>query len=460
MGNCLDCIRRSLSSGDNSERVKELDSVLVQDDSLQVLSSPSGEKGTLKQTRSEDTVNNLEKCEEGGLTGIRSDTIKLEEYGEGELTGVRSVSYSPSNPKVIRRLFESQSPSLTPEGSEEDSLAGVASYEPAGRKRGGAVVDVNYCNEHELCVVGFTREEARAVISHRIAHGKFRRTSEVETVKGISGETWQRAKSKISLVPASSLIHLSSPRQKRNVKCEKYRVRKFDTKEVITIVDRHDEDEDVKIIGEGKSLKRDIKQPTVDLNHANVHELRCVGFDQVTSHEVVNYRIQRQGFRSIDEIKCIPGVTDDTFDRVSTRLALSPIKSVSTRRRRRSVGSNAISSLTDPSRSPLNKLHIAFSASAEDAALVPAPDMSSFRKDSSASRTSLSNGVAYGSEPCGTTPVILEAESVVPRSPLSLGKSANKSIRIATWNLQCFSNEKVGNLAVLEVVCATIIRHG
>lgn len=35
-----------------------------------------------------------------------------------------------------------------------------------------------------------------------------------------------------------------------------------------------------------------------------------------------------------------------------------------------------------------------------------------------------------------------------------------RSVRIATWNLQCFSQQKVANSGVLEVVCLTLLMHG
>ena len=448
MGNCLEYVRdsskskRVSNSGEEGHVLKEL---LLQDENHNQHPSSSLEESGSKQARSEGTAR-LEEHKEEGLSVSARTKLSPE-----------NSTHSPPKPKVVRRLFENQSPSsLTPSGSQAPP-ADIGD-DDSFRRKGGAVVDVNYCNEHELCVVGFTREEARAVINHRKAHGKYKRTTEVEAVEGISRDTWLKAKSKISLVPPSALLHLNLSQQKKKWKKDDTK-KDVDTKEVIIILDSDDEADEVQVIGETRAPERNVKQPTVDLNRANVHELCCIGFDQATSQEVVNCRIRRQGFCSIDEIKSVSGVTDDTFNRVSPRLSLSPMssKSVSARKIRkpkRSMGSSGISPLVDPSYSPLNGMHIAFGIVDNEATPVPA-NGAVLREEATSLNTPHSRA-APAADPF-TTPTLVAA--AVPQSPPSSARRINESIRVATWNLQCFSNKKASNSAVLEVVCTTILRH-
>ena len=476
MGNCLDGLKNSargrphnIDGVKNSARgrphniedrqksakikhEKELDSVLLNE------SSREDKSGNNKQSDSNYGDQNED-------TNVRSESFHptLDKSPRDSDTG--QVSYPPSlaSSTVVRRLFDSprkinrvdKSSAKSPFDGAEDaaSVAIKARHRDDaihGGDVGGATVDINRCNEHQLLVVGFSIHEARAVIHYRCLHGRFQNTTDVKAVPGLSEETWLKVKSRLTLVPSAAL-HFKSSHPKNKTSTFKNTVgqngikSQEDEKDVIVLSD--DEDDDVQIIDE-KS------RPTVDLNHANVHQLLCIGMPESLAQEIINYRVAKRGFNLIDEIKNVPGMSEATFSKFSQRLTLSQVnpKVYSTPKKRSRNLPLMPSPISKACYSPGKDMFVMFG---EDTS----PSKQYTAGDNGASPNNTLREDVPSSDYCTPRKKAAAAASVLPRSPASSTKG-QKSIRIATWNLQCFSNKKVSNAGVLETVCTTILKHG
>ena len=429
---------------------KELASVLLKDENSRVLDDCPSDSGGNNKQPSNDGAAQIEednRCPRPAfLKGL-----------DGE-----ADSYSPTKSTVVRRLFNSpKKPHSDRLPSSPNTLNMPLEYsedECRSGKKGRATVDVNTANNHQLCVVGFTKAQSHDIINYRILHGRFHCVTDVKAVPGISEETWLNVQSRITLVPSSALIHIRSPQDSFSSSTERvskpYNGKIQSRSEDVIVLDSDDDDDDVQII------EKDEKRATVDLNHANIHQLCCVGFNKSQSQDVIKYRINAHGFDSIDEIKCVPSISEPTFTEVSKRLTLTPVKSrrstpKETPRRRVRSHSMIPSPVQKPCYSPGKDMFLVFGAddsNQPNGSLTLHDQLNSHAK--SHINASFPNGVSSRS------PVTPRGTIGSPKSPGSSAGRGTKSIRVATWNLQCFSTKKVDNPGVLEVVCTTIIRHG
>ena len=140
----------------------------------------------------------------------------------------------------------------------------------------------------------------------------------------------------------------------------------------------------------------------VNVNTANVHELCALkGVTPQLANSIVDYRCTRGNFRSVADLSNVPGITPEVLQAIQKKYTiecdLQPSKS---KRGRKGQQNN--------------------------------------RKKSA--------------------PDYLESHATQEEKPRWPG-STGKAIRVASWNLKCFSSEKAADSSVMEIVCQTILNH-
>ena len=140
----------------------------------------------------------------------------------------------------------------------------------------------------------------------------------------------------------------------------------------------------------------------INVNTANVHELCALkGVTPRLANSIVNYRCTRGNFRSVADLSNVPGITPDVLQAIQKKYTIEYD--------------------LQPSKSKTG------------------------RKDQKNNRNK-------------STPDCLESHATQGEKPRRPG-STGKTIRVASWNLKCFSSEKAADSSVMEVVCQTILNH-
>jgi DNA uptake protein ComE-like DNA-binding protein len=64
----------------------------------------------------------------------------------------------------------------------------------------------------------------------------------------------------------------------------------------------------------------------MDINRMTKDDFRSVGLPDNVAKNVVEYRDKHDGFKSIDELSKVPGVTPEMLSPIRDRLGMSPAK--------------------------------------------------------------------------------------------------------------------------------------
>lgn len=407
-----------------------------------------------------------DKPQDSGTVGVVDPQREL---GIGVGTDWTKPSSSSSRPKAARRLFSDCSPKLTAPlshgnvsstyGSSQSPSAhsrnhngvaiGSAPSQDIDNSNHSSAVDVNYANVHQLCVIGLTRTQAEAVVTHRVnTHRHFQSKEELRLILGIDEEKWLRIKARITLIPAGLGIT-------ENAYCS---AREGGL--------RHTEH------SEGAEKRR----ISVNINLCNYYELCVVGLSKSQASAVVDYRVRNGYYTSTEQIKAVPGISDQTYHFVRSKLTLVPGQQSkhlsSSRKQRLKNNSLALNS------SPLHRVWHSPST------ILPAFTVSDYQSDVRSPHTQNSlaavdsstsprviasqrrNGSLAGASPLSVNspihPVVFVSPNVTNKcSPrVSGGRTSKGTVRITSWNLQCFNEKKTETPGVLEVVCSVILQHG
>lgn len=326
-----------------------------------------------------------------------------------EWTGRRRLD-NKEKPKAVRKLFppvETSDHLISSKTTSDNddalvitedctSLPSVATLLSSSH----GTVDVNFANVHQLRVIGLTDKQAEAVVEGRARKGHFQSKEAVKQVGEIDDVTWPRVQPRITLVPAG----LGATRN-GGIKGSRAEVVR---------------DQDA-ISGASPG------GVSVDLNRCNYQELCVVGLNKSQAQAVVDHRYRNGPFSSTEDIKLLPCISEEAYRLIRHKLTLVPGKASpaqrlggpsSSKKRRVRNGSLAVNS------SPLHSIWNSPST------ILPAFAVDEGEGASAEARCS-------------------------PR-----GSGGKSSVRIASWNLQCFNEKKVENAGVLEVVCSTILQHG
>ncbi len=328
-----------------------------------------------------------------------------------------SKSNHPSTqPKVVRRLFE-------------ESPSGSVDHEGSDARR-GAVLDINYSNNHQLRVIGLNRIQADSIINYRVQYGHFMNKEELRNVPGIDYETWCRINPKITLVPNGS--HNFIRPSLRHVVHQKSNE-----------------------LPEGIEVNR---SSTVDINYSNYHELCVMGLSKLQAMALVDYRSKHGHFTCTDDIKEI--ITDEVYQKIQQRLTCTkqmtprstPLSSSKIRRSggKRSLIPRPVHQLLNSSNGFLptlgfdNSLGTRSNSEPDIFAYPPKvqPKFYTPPKDKKLRSDQFQHLHGY--------------PSASPR----LSGTKSGIVRIASWNLQCLTEKKIAYEGVMETICTVILKHG
>ena len=62
----------------------------------------------------------------------------------------------------------------------------------------------------------------------------------------------------------------------------------------------------------------------MDVNTANNHQLSVVGFTKAQSQDIINYQILHGRFHCVTDVKAVPGISEETWLKVQSRITLVP----------------------------------------------------------------------------------------------------------------------------------------
>lgn len=177
----------------------------------------------------------------------------------------------------------------------------------------------------------------------------------------------------------------------------------------------------------------------VCVNTANVFQLMKVkGIGQTLAENIVTYRDKKGPFTNLDDLIKIKGIGQQTLGAIKPQLTLDEGSipdslSYSSSKKSSNVNNSAI-----PSRASDTSFN------SENHSINPSNEFSK------ASLENLLDQLGPFSE-----------KPVRPVVDYPTFKCNNRNaVRIASWNLQCFSEEKASNPGVRDVVCMTILENG
>ena len=140
----------------------------------------------------------------------------------------------------------------------------------------------------------------------------------------------------------------------------------------------------------------------INVNTANVYELCALkGVTPQLANSIVDYRCTQGNFRSVADLSNVPGITPEVLQAIQKKYTIECV--------------------LPPSKSKMGR-----------------KGQKNNRKKS--------------------VPDYLESHATQGEKPRWPG-STGKTIRVATWNLKCFSSEKAADSSVMEIVCQTILNH-
>lgn len=351
-------------------------------------------------------------------------------------------------PGVVRRLFG--------DASAESPTAQDAIYKKRSR------VDVNYANVHELCALGLSKEQAGNVVAFRVQQRRhFRDKNELKKVPGIDDETWLRLKHGVTLVPSDM--------------CER---------DVADFATGYSGNAQNHTIPSGFKASRDSLESeyqgvsggrmSVHLNSCNYHELSVVGFTKLQATAVVNYRVLNGPFTSKESIRRVPGISEETYTRVHSKLSLAPSGTPRKHSQKRQGGQQRRTPSLALKSSPVHGVW-----QSTVSTIFPSFGISSNQSRDTvpsniphgARYSSLSNTQCKDIERCSDVKALRDVNlpsgvsyhgdmKASPRSRLSGSGVGAVTLRIASWNLQVFTDDKACRPGVLEVICCVIVQHG
>ncbi len=381
--------------------------------------------------------------------------------------------------------------------SESIPLSSRVGYDSSPASRHGSLVDVNYANVHQLRVIGLSMEQAEAVVRYRVSQCQhFRTKEEIRNVHQIDEATWLRVKSRLTLVP-SGLDGRTENSSQKSPKSRQVTIGDPTPQYALgrpaqylssgDFAGKLSDNLDTKQVGEDEAaLENTGGKSIVDLNFSNYHELCVLGMSKTQALAVIDYRVKNGKFTSIEAIKNVSGISEVDYQRVKSRLTLVPNTSYSRGNRHSSPKKNHVSgrkkNFLACDASPVHqlwhspvKILPAFGIGSHESAREPQSPFTPYRITPQGQQGLSQRGADVGATNnlCEDSFTIERGNISSPSSikspsfpkvqrPLKLSgaKSSGGSIRVASWNLQCFNEKKVDIPAVLEVVCATILQNG
>ncbi|KAK3867572.1 hypothetical protein Pcinc_026976 [Petrolisthes cinctipes] len=298
-------------------------------------------------------------------------------------------------------------------------------------------LNINTAAEEELMTLdGVTRSMAHSIVEYRAAIGGFRRVEDLALVSGVGAARLQRFRADVVVGDARRKSSSQSSSRTQSVdslpSCESGKSHR------------------------SQPLPRPSPPPrTLNVNHASIFELMAVrGMTQEMAANIVEYRERKGPFRTMEELVKVRGVSSRVLSLLKVYLSVnSPIPSPY------SAPSDVIS-ITSYTRYPYTQR--AFQSKNHGHRRTYSAPLN----EECSSRLPLDNSESMSPRvSIDFTADIFELLSLRSERPIvgsvfSGRYQGRPAFRIATWNLQCLTCEKISNLGVLEVVCRTVLENG
>lgn len=282
-------------------------------------------------------------------------------------------------------------------------------------------LNVNTASEEELMTLpGITRTIAQNIIEYRQAIGRFKKVEDLAVVSGIGAE-------KLDIIKPEICVS-----RRKNVSCASSRAQSIDSLPSSEL-------NNYSRLGLKDSPH--LQSRVVNVNTANVFELMTVrGLNQELAANVIHYREKKGPFHKIEDLIKVTGINQWRLGALRHHLTVG------------------------------NTLDVAAGNTLNNGTVISTPSQNSSQHMNGkplvvgtrkATSTLLKNTSNNGFIPGNDIFELLSAYSQRPilEEDFHGLRNGKRALRIATWNLQAFTQEKAENPGVKEVICRTILEN-
>lgn len=276
------------------------------------------------------------------------------------------------------------------------------------------LLNINSASEEELMTLpGISRSIAHNIMEYRQTIGGFRKVEDLALVSGVGARKLEQVRSEICVSSYRTGIKGGSQSSSGNISLESF-----------TICENN-------LNFQGSQMK------TIDVNRANVFQLMSVqGISQELAANIIYYREKKGPFRTLDDLLKVKGIKHQKFAMIRFFLTLGSSTS---------NGEN----VSLPTGTPQN-----------DRSIIR--NKSSYRKTLSAPSLYNIDRIRLFDEASKAIYDFLSDHCHRPivEEVFNYSRNDKPAIRIAVWNMEGLTIQKVRNPGVQEVICRTILENG
>ncbi|XP_061197033.1 endonuclease/exonuclease/phosphatase family domain-containing protein 1-like [Saccostrea echinata] len=275
---------------------------------------------------------------------------------------------------------------------------------------GQNLLNINYATEEELMTLpGINRATAQAIIEYRRKIGGFKKIEDVALVSGVGA---------VKLNIIRDEITLSMKRQGSTGP---------PTEENSPTGSRSD------ISFRSETSRK--SNGKINVNSSNVFQLMKVkGIGQVLAENIVTYRDKKGQFKAIDDLIKVKGIGPNLLSAIRNQLSLDDSESSNNTQPNGHVPSDSINN--------------------GNASIPPKLSNNDHNHTNCRILSSSTENMLDILEPIiksGTRPKV---------TPFNFKHKNRSVVRVASWNVERFDEEKANNIGVREVICMTILENG
>ncbi|XP_049821849.1 endonuclease/exonuclease/phosphatase family domain-containing protein 1-like isoform X2 [Aethina tumida] len=270
------------------------------------------------------------------------------------------------------------------------------------------LLNINLATEEELMTLpGISREIASNIVHHRKEIGRFRKVEDLALVRGVGATKLEQIKPEICVST------------KLNHSCNSSRAQSYDSLRS----------------NDSRLTLRSLK--AINVNKATVFELQGVhGITQEIAASIIAYRLKKGPFKKVEDLIKVKQMDRVRLDNVARYLT---------------VDGDDASDQDEGTRPSI--LTNGYTMPGSHAGL-------HHRTNGGPPNMPMANGLSMSS-----AIDIFELLSAYSPRPIieevfKYGRDGQPAVRVATWNLHGFSDDKAANFGVKEVVCRTILENG